>query len=91
MSPRSKREFTEAVHLRYKNATRQEKTVILDEYCATCGYHRKHAIRVLKGFKRFTKPKAKRRGKPPVYQSEAIRTPLKEIWHTALTCPVQNA
>jgi hypothetical protein len=80
MSPRSKREYREAVHLRYKNATRREKTAILDEFCATCGCHRKHAIRVLKRFKRFTKPKAKRRGKPTVYQNEAIRKPLKEIW-----------
>ena len=80
MSPRSKREYTEAIHLRYKNATRHEKTIILDEFCATCRCHRKHAIRVLKGFKRVTKPKAKRRGRPPVYQNEAIRKPLKEIW-----------
>ena len=80
MSPRSKREYTEAVHLRYKNASRQEKITILDEFCATLKCHRKHAIRVLKGFKRFTKPKAKKRGKPPVYQSEAIREPLKKIW-----------
>ena len=83
MSPRSKREYREAVHLRYKNATRHEKTAILDEFCATCGCHRKHAIRVLKRFKRFTKPKAKRRGKPPIYQNEAIGKPLKEIWLAA--------
>jgi len=80
MSPRSKREYREAVHLRYKNATRREKTAILDEFCATCGCHRKHAIRVLKRFKRFTKPKTKKRGKPVVYQNEAIGKPLKEIW-----------
>src|SRR3990167_837026 len=80
MSPRSKREYKEAIYLRYKNATRQEKTLILDEFCATLKCHRKHAIRVLKKFKRFTKPKAKRRGKPPFYQSEAILKPLKEIW-----------
>ena len=48
MSPQSKREYQEAVHLRYKHATRREKTAILDEFCATSGYHRKHAIRVLK-------------------------------------------
>ncbi len=83
MSPRSKREYTEAVHLRYKNATRQEKTAILNEFCATVKCHRKHAIRVLRGFKRFTKPKAKKRGKKPVYQSEAILKPLKEIWLNA--------
>ena len=83
MSPRSKREYTEAVHLRYKNASRQEKTAILDEFCATIKCHRKHAIRVLKDFKRFTKPKAKRKGRPHIYQSEAIRKPLKAIWLNA--------
>jgi len=83
MSPRSKREYREAVYLRYKNATRQEKTAILDEFCATCGCHRKHAIRVLRRFKRFTKPKAKKRGKPAVYQKEEILKPLKEIWLAA--------
>jgi hypothetical protein len=44
MSPRSKREYTEAIHKRYKNASRFEKKVILDEFCATTGYHRKYAI-----------------------------------------------
>jgi hypothetical protein len=83
MSPQSKREYRETVHLRYKNANRNEKTAILDEFCATCGCHRKHAIRVLKGFKRFTKPKQKKRGKPPLYQNEAIIKPLKEIWLAA--------
>ncbi|MDP1992103.1 MAG: response regulator [Syntrophales bacterium] len=83
MSPQSKREYREAVHLRYKNASRREKTAILDEFCATCGSHRKHAIRILKRFKRFTRPKPKRRGKPPVYRNEQIIKPLKEIWLTA--------
>jgi hypothetical protein len=83
MSPRSKREYRETVYLRYKHATRSEKTAILDEFCATCECHRKHAIRVLKGFKRFTKPKSKKRGKPPIYQNEAILNPLKEIWLAA--------
>jgi hypothetical protein len=80
MSPQSKREYQETVYLRYKNATRSEKTTILNEFCATCGCHRKHAIRVLRKFKRFTKPKAKKRGKPSVYQKETIIKPLKEIW-----------
>src|SRR4030043_29138 len=83
MSPRSKQEYREAVHLRYKNAPVMKKPPSLMKFCATCGCHRKHAIRVLKGFKRFTKPKAKKRGKPPVYQKEEIRKPLKEIWLTA--------
>jgi hypothetical protein len=37
MSPRSKREYTEAVFLRYRNASRKEKTSFLDEFCATPG------------------------------------------------------
>jgi len=83
MSPRSKREYREAVHLRYKNATRHEKTAILDEFCATCKCHRKHAIRVLKRFKRFTKPKPKKRGPKPIYGKDEIITPLKRIWLAA--------
>jgi len=83
MSPQSKREYLEAVHLRYKNASRPEKTAILDEFCINYGCHRKHAIRVLKRFKRFTKPRPKKRGKPPIYQNAAVISPLKEIWVAA--------
>jgi len=83
MSPRSKQEYREAVHLRYKNASRHEKTAILDEFCATCTCHRKHAIRVLKRFKRFTKPKPKKRGPKPIYWEDEIITPLKRIWLAA--------
>jgi hypothetical protein len=83
MSPRSKKEYVEAIFLRYKKATCKEKTIILDEFCAACGYHRKHAIRLLRRFKRFIKPKAKKRGRPPVYHQELILKPLKQIWITA--------
>jgi hypothetical protein len=83
MSPQSKQEYFEALHKRYKGASRKEKTVIIDECCAICGYHRKHAIRRLKGYKRFTKPKSKKRGKPVVYNKDAIIKPLKQIWLTA--------
>ena len=83
MSPRSKREYVEAVFLRYKQACKSDKGRILDEFCATCGYHRKYAIRLLRKFKRFTQPKPKRRGAKPIYHHEAILKPLKKIWLTA--------
>jgi hypothetical protein len=83
MSPRSKREYTEALHKRYKNASRRKKTVILDEFCATSGYHRKYAIVILKGFKRFRKPVRKKRGPKPLYQKNEIVKPLKRIWLAA--------
>lgn len=83
MSPRAKKEYLETIYLRYKQASRREKTLILDEFCATCGHHRKHAIRLLRNFKRFTKPKAKRRGRKPLYQQEELLLVLKRIWLTA--------
>jgi len=83
MSPRSKREYIEAVFLRYKIAPYKEKTIILDEFCATCSYHRKHAIRLLRRFKRFTTPKTKKRGRAPVYPPKLLLKPLKQIWLAA--------
>ena len=83
MSPRSKKEYIEAIFLRYKKGPYKEKTIILDEFCATCGYHRKHAIRLLRRFKRFIKPKTKKRGRSPVYQREILLKPLKQIWLSA--------
>src|ERR1039458_7662464 len=83
MSSRSKREYLEAIYQRYKSGTRKQKKLILEEFCAACGYHRKHAIRLLKKFRRFTKPKHKKKGRSPVYQTEAILVPLKRIWLTA--------
>jgi hypothetical protein len=83
MSPRSKREYTEAIHKRYKNASRFEKKVILDEFCATTGYHRKYAIVLLKGFKRFRKPVQKKRGRKARYRKDEIIKPLKKIWLAA--------
>lgn len=80
MSPRSKREYIEAVYLRYKRASKKEKSSILDEFCLNCNYHRKHAIRVLKRFKRFTKLKPKKRGKKSMYDMPLIKKPLEKIW-----------
>jgi hypothetical protein len=83
MSPRSKKEYVETIYLRYRNASRKLKTLILDEFCATLGYHRKHATRVLKKFRRFRKTKTKRPGRAPFYSQPQILKPLKKIWLAA--------
>jgi hypothetical protein len=83
MSSRSKREYLEAIYLRYKRASRRQKAIILDEFCAACGYHRKHAIRLLRKFRRFLKSKKKKNGRIPLYRGEALMRPLKRIWLTA--------
>ena len=88
MSPRSKKEYLEAIFLRYKRSeSKEQKTKILNEFCEVCGYHRKHAIRLLIRFKRFIKPKPRKRGKPSVYNQPAILQALERIWLTRqLSC-----
>ena len=66
MSPRSKREYIEAIFLLYKKASLNEKTIILNEFCASYSYHCKHATGVLRRFKGFTQPQPKRRGRDPL-------------------------
>ena len=81
MSPQSKKEYLEAIYPRYKSArSKDQKTKILNEFCKICGYHRKHAIRLLARFKRFTKPKIRKRGKPSVYNQPSILKALERIW-----------
>jgi len=77
MSHRSKREMIEAIQPRYLKASRAVKHQILDEFIATTGYHRKHAIRVLR---HGLKPKGmKKAGRSKVYQGEVVVV-LEQIW-----------
>jgi len=73
----------EAIYLRYRRSSRKKKAAILDEFCAACGYHRKHAIRILRKFTRFIKQPKKKRGRTPLYSKGAILKPLKKIWLSA--------
>src|ERR1700737_1824329 len=47
MSRTSRRDYLQRIYPRYQKARRAEKQRILDEFCANCSYHRKHAIRLL--------------------------------------------
>ena len=49
MSRRSRWEYLRKIHPRYQQAPAGLKQRILDEFCSNCGYHRKHAIRLLNG------------------------------------------
>ena len=80
MSLKSKRELLEVVQPRYLKASKVEKQKILDEFTLTTGYHRKHAIRVLKNqvqvqnhFKRKTKTYQ------TIYGGEVVQA-LEQIW-----------
>lgn len=83
MSPGARMEYLESIVLRYRKASKKQKTAILNELCQTCGYNRKYAIYLLYTFKRFTKPKPKKRGKPSKYNHPSIALPLRRIWLAA--------
>lgn len=83
MSSKSKREYLEAIYQRYRKASRRQKALILDEFCTTCGYHRKHAIRLLRKFTRFRYPVKQKRGRKPFYNNTSLLKPLKKIWLSA--------
>jgi hypothetical protein len=81
MSPRSKKEYLEALFPRYKQAkSKEQKSKLLTEFCTFCGYHRKHAIRLLAKFKRFTTPKIRKPGRPSVYNQPVVLRALERIW-----------
>ena len=77
MSLSEKRTYLEAIRRRYRLASRDKKSKILDEFCAVCGYNRKYAIRILK--KRRVKKRCKP-GRKPWYGPKTILEPLKALW-----------
>ena len=77
MSLEQRKAYLSEIRKRYKKSTRQQKSVILDEFCSICNYNRKYAIRLLK---KRPKKKYKRPGQKPRYNAQALLKPLKEIW-----------
>jgi hypothetical protein len=80
MSLKSKNELLEVVQPRYLKASKFEKQKILDEFTSATGYHRKHAIRVLKnkvqGQNHF---KGKTKTYKTLYRGEVVQA-LEQIW-----------
>ena len=81
MSAPAKWEYLKAIHARYRQATREEKGRILDEFCASTEYHRKYALRLLNG----PPPgpaRPRRRRRPTTYSAATIHA-LTTIWEAA--------
>ena len=66
---------------RYLAAERARKKIILDEFCATTGYHRKSAIRLF--HKSCDVAVHKQRGRPPVYRTGEIISALLLVWEAS--------
>lgn len=78
MSQQSRYELLLQVVPRYREATRKQKSIILDEFVASTGYSRKYAIRLL------TRPIAQRaneskRGRKKLYDKQAQEA-LRVAW-----------
>jgi len=69
---------TKAIATRYRQARRVEKTRILDELCATTGWHRNHARKALGAALRPRVVRA-RRPRAPVYGPEVV-VALRFCW-----------
>jgi hypothetical protein len=82
MSRPSRREYWRQIYPRYQRARRAERQRILDEFCANCGYHRKHAIRLLNSSPPSTQPVPKRRRRGVTYGPQLISI-LKAVWEAA--------
>ncbi len=76
----ARRELIEAVRERYRGAGRIQKKQILDEFAEIAGYHRKYAIRVLRGGRRKTN--VTRSPGRRIY-NEAVVTALMIVWEAA--------
>ena len=86
MSKKTKGEYLLTIRERYIKSTKEQKNIILDEFCNVCDYNRKYAIRLLN--KASPKVNNKQRcGRKSIYNSPEILEFLKTIWiATNLIC-----
>ena len=65
---------------RYLKANKVEKQKMLDEFTSVTGYHRKHAIRVLKNQVQVQNHlKGKTKTYKTIYRGEVVQS-LEQIW-----------
>src|SRR5512142_1903235 len=83
MSRRAKTEYWKVIYWRYRRAPKPEKQKILDEYCRTCAYNRKYAIRKLNGPPPNGKPKPRSNHRRGVAYSAEVIGILRQIWEAA--------
>ncbi len=79
MTRQEKQTYYQAIYPRYQQASRQEKSRILNEFCSVCGYQRKYAIRKL-GRSLTTNHSGKKPGRISRYQRPDVVKVIREIW-----------
>lgn len=77
----SRWEYLREIYPRYQNASREEKTRILTEFCSVARYNRKYALRLLNGKPPRRVPPEKRKRRPKY--SRGVVEVLRVIWEAA--------
>lgn len=77
MSRIARRQYLIAILERYQKARKGEKAIILNEFCAVCGYHRKYAIRILNS----PIPIRQKRPGPSKRYDHDVLIHLKSLWY----------
>ncbi|MFI4941483.1 MAG: hypothetical protein ACHP7O_14230 [Burkholderiales bacterium] len=72
--------YLEAIRARYRRAGKSVKSAILDEFCAVCGYHRKHALRLLSAKHKRSKSGTRKPGPVSRYDTPELVETLRTIW-----------
>jgi transposase InsO family protein len=75
-------EYLRAIYERYRKAGRKAKKVILSEFCANTGYHRKYAIRLLNGARPEKRRTRRERRRGLRYSPETLAL-LTAVWEAA--------
>ena len=82
MGNKGRWEYLQAIYGRYRKAGRKGKKVILSEFCANTGYHRKYAIRLLNGARPEKRRTRRERRRGVSYNSETLAV-LTAVWEAA--------
>ncbi len=83
MSRRAKWEYFQSLYWRYRQASKEAKQQMLDEFCRVCHYNRKYAIRKLNGPAPADQPLARQRSiRGKTYGPTAVRV-LRAVWEAA--------
>lgn len=80
MSLKARRELLAATASRYQQARKQEKSVILDEFTATTGYHRKYATTLLKNYSAQNDQQFPTKRIRPRKYAEEVQAALVLVW-----------
>jgi hypothetical protein len=83
ISMRTRREVVSAVAKRYRSTDRSAKGRILDELCATMGWHRKHAVRALRQHEPVTEEAVEAPRERKRRYGATIKDALTALWEAS--------